>query len=123
MKSFRIFLAGVTVAFIALLSPMTAVAASTDKQPVSSLLAAIPTELVVKQIATLNDGKEVTIYYKKVGDFCEIYSDNNLKGYTENDLLKLTSTSFSFATEVKGDRIFRCSIEKALKIFKPSWRS
>lgn len=118
MKSFRIFLASVAVVIATLFAPVAANAAPMEKHSVASLLSAVPTELVVKQIATLNDGREVTVYYKKAGDFCEIYSDSNLKGYTENDFLKLNSTSFSLAKEVKGNRLYRCPVSKALKIFK-----
>lgn len=118
MKSFRIFFAGVAITLLSFFTPMTAQAAPSEKHSVPSLFSAIPTELVVKQVATLNDGREVTIYYKKAGDFCEIYSDSNLQGYTESDLLKLTSTSFSIAKGVKGNCLYRCPVSKALKIFK-----
>ncbi len=118
MKSFRIFLAGVAVALLTVFTPMAAQAAPKEKTTVTSLISALPAELVVKQVATLTDGREVTIYYKKAGDFCEIYSDSNLKGYTESDLLKLNSTSFSISRGVKGECLYRCPVAKALKIFK-----
>lgn len=118
MKRFRLFLAVIATALVIVLNPSEANAAPKKQDAVSSLVAGIPTNLVVKQSATLNDGRQVTIYYKKTGDMCEVYSEDNLKGYEYSDLLNLSSTSFSIATSAKGTKIYNCTLTQARKIIK-----
>lgn len=83
-----------------------------------SLIEKIPVNIVVKQTASLKDGRSVTIYYKKEGGYVEVFSDSNLKGYTIDDLLNLESTTFSLATSAKGTSLYRMPVSKACSLFK-----
>ena len=73
--------------------------AATGKTSVS-LIEKMPVNIVVKQTASLKDGRSVTIYYKKEGGYVEVISDSNLKGYTVDDLLNLESTSFTLPQKI-----------------------
>lgn len=121
MKNFHLFLATIAIVFATALTPSAASAArkSTSSQKESkSLVAQIPSNIIVQQKATLNDGRSVTVYYKKTGNNCEIYSADNLKGYVAEDLLSLDSTSFRIVTSVKGKRIYSCPLSKARSLIK-----
>ena len=95
----------------------TATPAKAEKTSVS-LIEKMPVNIVVKQTATLKDGRSVTIYYQKDGGYVEVFSDSNLKGYTVDDLLNLESTTFTLATSVKGTSILRMPVSKACSLFK-----
>lgn len=118
MKSFRYFFAAVAASLVILFASADVNSAPPAEKSISSILSSVPSNLVVKQTATLNDGRAVTIYYRKTGDYCEIYSPDNLNGYSQSDLLKLDSTSFSLVSEVKGERLYRCTVSKARSIVK-----
>ncbi len=119
MKKIKIFIAASVIAAASLLSPATATAASTKAEKSNvSLVEKIPVNIIVKQTAKLKDGRSVIIYYKKDGDFVEIFSSSNLKGYKPEDLLNLESTDFSLASSVAGTSIYRCPISTAKAIFK-----
>lgn len=121
MKNFQLFLAALAIAIAAVLSPSTAFAApksTSNPKESKSLVAQIPTNIIVEQKATLNDGRTVTVYYKKTGNNCEIYSADNLKGYVAEDLLSLDSTSFRVVTSVKGKLVYSCSVSKARSLIK-----
>lgn len=83
-----------------------------------SLIEKMPVNIVVKQTATLKDGRSVTIYYKKEGGYVEVFSDSSLKGYTVDDLLSLESTTFSLAKSAMGTSIYRMPVSKACSLFK-----
>lgn len=83
-----------------------------------SLIEKMPVSIVVKQTATLKDGRSVTIFYKKEGGYVEVLSDSNLKGYTVDDLLNLESTTFSLASSAKGTSLYRMPVSKACSLFK-----
>ena len=98
--------------------------ASTTKAPARaektgvSLIEKMPVNIVVKQTASLKDGRTVTIYYQKEGGYVEVFSDSDLKGYTVDDLLNLESTTFTLASSVKGTSIFRMPVSKACSLLK-----
>ena len=78
----------------------------------------LPANIVVEQTATLSNGKTVTIYYKKAGSVCEVYSNANLRGYGINDVLSLTSTHFRIVPEPQGKLLYTTTLTKAGKIVK-----
>lgn len=81
----------------------------------------IPVNIIVKQIVTFKDGTSVTVYYKKEGDTCSLYSDVDVTKYKEDDLNRIKSTSFEVTDKVKGKcRLTRKSsdiISMAKKVF------
>lgn len=117
MKRFSFILAAIIMAIAAIAAPVETQAAPTRNQ-MSSLISKIPVTLVVKQTARLNDGRAITVYYKKNGENIEVYSDSNLNGYTPDDLLKLDTTTFSVATSTSGKLIYSCPISTACKMLK-----
>ena len=74
--------------------------------------------MVVEQTATLANGKSVTIYYKKAGNQCEVYSNADLSGYGINDVLSLSSTNFRVVSAPKGKLIYKTTMAKAGRIIK-----
>ena len=95
----------------------TSTSAGTEKTGIS-LIEKMPVNIVVKQTATLKDGRSVTIYYKKEGGYVEVLSESNMKGYSVDDLLKLESTTFSLASSAKGTSLYRMPVSKACSLFK-----
>lgn len=63
---------------VVLMSMMTSTLASakTDKNSVKKM---VPQNNVVKQTTEFNDGRTLTIYYKKSGMQCEVYSPCDAK--------------------------------------------
>lgn len=82
------------------------------------LMSMLPTSIVVEQTATLNNGKSMTIYYKKDGEHCEVFSEDNLDGYSVNDLSKVQSTSLRIVSQAKGKRVYHDTMANAHRIFK-----
>lgn len=118
MKSFiALFVAIATVIGSLVLSPAAA-AKETPAKESSSMLSLIPSSIIVQQNAILSDGRGITLYYKKSGDYCEVYSDDNLSGYTVHDLLKLDSTDFKLTTSTKGKLVYRTTTAKARALVK-----
>ena len=119
MKKIKILFVATLLTATSLISSAstTATPAKAEKTGVS-LIEKMPVNIVVKQTATLKDGRSVTIYYKKDGGYVEVLSDSNLKGYTVDDLLNLESTTFSLATSAKGTSLYRMPVAKACALFK-----
>ncbi|MDE6754280.1 MAG: hypothetical protein K2J82_06690 [Muribaculaceae bacterium] len=117
MKKIAFMMMSVIIAAVALFAAPTANAAS-HEAPKRSLLTLVPDVLVIEQTATLGNGNTVTVYYKKSGDMCEVYSNNDLKGYNINDLVSLQSTSFRIVSQPKGKLVYKTTVAKAGKIIK-----
>lgn len=92
--------------------------ASQSKSVTESLWKALPETLVVKQTATLDDGKTLTLYYKKTGNQCEVYTDADLKGLTVNDLTRLKESAFSIVTAAKGRCVYSVPVSKVRNMVK-----
>ncbi|MDE6298709.1 MAG: hypothetical protein K2M10_03565 [Muribaculaceae bacterium] len=122
MKKISYMMISAIIAVLALFSApvanASAPAAANVAATSTSLLSMVPETLVVEQTATLANGQTVTIYYKKTGNLCEVFSNDNLTGYTINDLVSLKSTSFRVVTEPKGKRVYHTTVAKAGKIIK-----
>ncbi|MDE6576930.1 MAG: hypothetical protein K2K58_02005 [Muribaculaceae bacterium] len=117
MKKIAFMMMSVIIAAVALFAAPTANAAS-QEAPKTSLLTLVPDVLVIEQTAILGNGNTVTVYYKKSGDMCEVYSNDDLKGYNVNDLVSLQSTSFRVVSQPKGKLVYKTTVAKAGKIIK-----
>lgn len=120
MKSFKTILAAVVVIVATLLAsaPASAAGKATQSKASYSLLSYVPESIVVEQTATLDNGTSVKLYYKKSGDICEVYSENDLSGYEISDLARINETSFRIVSAVKGKRVYKTTVAKASKIIK-----
>lgn len=102
---------------IALMSVMasTPVNAKTDKKSVTDQ---VPTNIVVKQTTQFNDGRTLTIYYKKSGTQCEVYSPCNAADYNVSDASKIKSTNFEVVDKVEGKLYKKASVGEVTKLVK-----
>ena len=99
-----------------LTSPAANAATSSEKPSSSKIFSMMPNEIIIEQTATLSNGESVTIYYKKSGNDCEVFSEDNLAGYTVNDLYALRDTSFKVVESPKGKLIYRTTVGNAGRI-------
>lgn len=104
MKKFAFLMISIILMFAGTLSATASMSApAPDKEKESSTLPAlVPSSFIVEQTATLSSGESVTVYYKKNGNDCEVYSEYDLKDYSINDLPNLKSTGFRLVNETKG---------------------
>ena len=102
---------------IALMSVMASmpVSAKTDKKAVKNL---VPQSIVVKQTARFDDGRTLTIYYKKSGTQCEVYSPCNANDYDMGDAAKIKSTNFEVVDRVEGKLYRKASIGEVTRLVK-----
>lgn len=119
MKNFAKTFATIFVSCAILFCGSSAMAApKAQSKSTSSIAAMLPTQLVVEQTATLANGKTVTIYYKKSGNMCEVYSDADLRGYGINDVISLSATNFRVVSAPKGKLLYKTTMSNAGKIVK-----
>ncbi|MBD5311891.1 MAG: hypothetical protein K2J24_01370 [Muribaculaceae bacterium] len=120
MKTLVSIVASLAILVATLVSAPAAQAAPAPAQPSGqqSLSALIPASIVVEQTVTLDDGRNITVYYQKNGDRCEVYSESDLSGYNINDLAALQSTSFRIVSGVRGKCVYSTSFAQARKLFK-----
>ncbi|MDE6447566.1 MAG: hypothetical protein K2L35_04540 [Muribaculaceae bacterium] len=85
---------------------------------VGNVWKSLPETLVVKQEATLGNGQVITIYYKKSGDQCEVYTPDNVSGLTVNALSDLKESDFSIAMSAKGRKVFTAPFSKVRRLVK-----
>ncbi len=111
MKKFILFL------MVTLMSVMasTPASAKTDKNTVKDL---VPTNIVVKQTTTFSDGRTLTLYYKKSGTQCEVYSPCNAGDYSMDDASKIKSTNFEVVDKVEGKLYKKASLGEVTRIIK-----
>ncbi|MDE5998100.1 MAG: hypothetical protein K2G77_07825 [Muribaculaceae bacterium] len=119
MKKIKILAVATLITVTSLISTASTTTTPAGNETKSiSLIEKMPVNIVVKQTATLKDGRSVTIFYKKEGGYVEVLSDSNLKGYTVDDLLNLESTTFTLASSAKGTSLYRMPVSKACSLFK-----
>ena len=119
MKKIKIALVAAIVASASLIGSVSAVAAPAKSQTSAvSLIEKVPVSIIVKQTAKLKDGRSVTVFYKKEGNYVEVFSPSDLKGYTVDDLLNLESTTFSLASSVSGVSLYKCPVSSACALLK-----
>ena len=93
----------------------TPVSAKSNKKNVADR---VPTNLVVKQTTHFNDGRTLTIYYKKNGTQCEVYSPCNANDYNVSDASKIKSTNFEVVDKVEGKLYRKASIGEVTRLIK-----
>ncbi|MBR6980916.1 MAG: hypothetical protein IKH88_13930 [Prevotella sp.] len=98
----------------ALMSVMVSVpaSASTGKNENGN----VPENIVVKQTTHFNDGRTLTVYYKKQGDRCEIYSPCDIKSYTKADMKKIKSTNFEVVDETEGKLYMKTTMNEMMRV-------
>ena len=62
----------------------------------------VPTNMVIKQTITFDDGKTIAVFYEKKGNDCKLYSKTDLNKYGVTDLYRIKSTNFEKADHVEG---------------------
>lgn len=102
---------------IALMSVMasTPVSAKSNKKSVTDQ---VPTNIIVKQTTHFTDGRTLTIYYKKCGTQCEVYSPSDSKMYDLSDVSKIKSTNFEIVNHVEGNLYRKASIGEVTRLIK-----
>ena len=102
---------------IVLMSMMasTPVSAKSNKKNVKDQ---VPTNIIVKQTTQFNDGRTLTIYYKKSGMQCEVYSPCNASNYNMVDTSKIKSTNFEVVNKVEGKLYKKASIGEVTRLIK-----
>lgn len=114
-KTFAVILVSCSILFCGTAASAAPRANSKTSAAITSML---PAQLVVEQTVTLGNGKTVTIYYKKSGNVCEVYSNADLKGYGVEDLISMTSTNFRLVSAPKGKLVYKTTLGKAGRIIK-----
>ncbi len=118
MKTLVSAIASLLLLVATFVSAPAAQAAPAQPSEQKSLLNLIPATLVVEQTVTLDNGSNITVYYQKNGDSCEVYSECDLKGYSVSDIASMQSTSFRIVSSAKGKCVYRTSFAKARKLIK-----
>ncbi|MDE6835735.1 MAG: hypothetical protein K2J03_02125 [Muribaculaceae bacterium] len=124
MKTFSKIFTGLCLSSSILFSSLlfcgmdAAAASKPNPSKTTSITSMIPSCLVVEQTVTLDSGKTVTVYYKKSGNICELYSAADLKGYNMNDLLSMTSTNLRLVSAPKGKLVYKTTMAQACNIIK-----
>ena len=93
----------------------TPVSAKSNK---TSVKEQVPENIIVKQTTQFNDGRTLTIYYKKSGMQCEVYSPCNADDYSVSDASKIKSTNFEVVDEVEGKLYKKASIGEVTRLIK-----
>ena len=93
----------------------TPVSAKSNKKNVTDQVTA---NIVVKQTTQFNDGRTLTIYYKKSGMQCEVYSPCNASDYNMSDASKIKSTNFEVVDKVEGKLYKKASIGEVTRLIK-----
>lgn len=118
MKKFLSILVIAATMLVAGFSASAATPKNSSSDLVGKLWKSLPETLVVKQEATFDNGKTITIYYKKSGDQCEVYTADNVSNLTIQDLADAKESNFGITTSVKGHRVFTAPFSKVRRIVK-----
>ena len=93
------------------LSSFAGTTTSTTDNKKSTLTVNVPTNIIVKQSITFDDGKMIEVFYEKKGQDCRLYSTANLNNYGITDLYHIKSTNFEKVDHVEG----KCYVSKTVK--------
>jgi len=63
--------------------------------------ASIPTNIVIKQTITFDDGNTIAVFYEKKGQECKLYSKTDVSKYGVTDLCRIKSTNFEKTDHVR----------------------
>ena len=105
------------ILMVALMGVMTSAQASA-KNSKNDLMNLVPSSIVVKQTTRFNDGRCLTIYYKKAGNQCEVYSPCEAADYDLEDASKIKSTNFEVVDKVEGKLYRRASLGEVMRLVK-----
>lgn len=101
---------------LALMSVMVSMPASASTgNKVKSMM---PQNIIVKQTTQFSDGRTLTLYYKKAGTRCEVYSPCEAKDYDVADAAKIKTTSFEVVDCVEGKLYRKASIGEVTRLIK-----
>ena len=101
---------------LALMSVMVSMPASaTTGNEVKNI---VPQNIIVKQTTQFSDGRTLTLYYKKQGSHCEVYSPCNEKDYGVNDAKKIRSTNCEVVDKVEGKLYRKATVGEVLRVLK-----
>lgn len=89
-----------------------------SKSGIKSVKDQVPENIVVKQTTQFNDGRTLTIYYKKSGMRCEVYSPCKANAYNASDASKIKSTNFEVVDKVEGKLYKKVSVGEVKRIIK-----
>lgn len=106
---------------LTLMITLMSVMASTPavaKNSKSDLKKSVPANIVVKQTTKFNDGRTLTIYYKKQGMNCEVYSPCNADDYDVSDASKIKSTNFEVVDKVEGKLYKKATVGEVIRLIK-----
>lgn len=78
----------------------------------------MPKNIIVKQTTLFVDGRTITLYYRKQGNQCEVYSPCSEKDYNLDDAKKIKSTSFEVVDHVEGRLYRKVSVGEVTKLIK-----
>ena len=100
------------------LMSMMASTPAVAKNSKSDLKKNVPANIVVKQTTKFNDGRTLTIYYKKQGMNCEVYSPCNADDYDVSDASKIKSTNFEVVDKVEGKLYKKATVGEVIRLIK-----
>ena len=100
------------------LMSMMASTPAVAKNSKSDLKKSVPANIVVKQTTKFNDGRTLTIYYKKQGMNCEVYSPCNANDYDVSDASKIKSTNFEVVDKVEGKLYKKATVGEVIRLIK-----
>ncbi len=100
------------------LMSMMASTPAVAKDSKNDVMKMVPANIVVKQTTKFNDGRTLTIYYKKQGTNCEVYSPCNAEDYDVSDASKIKSTNFELVDMVEGKLYRKASFGEVMHIIK-----
>lgn len=89
-----------------------------NNEIITSQKVTIPTNIIIKQTITFNDGKTITVYYQKEGDICRLYSKTDITKYKESDLSRIKSTNFEIADTTEGKCIMTKKTKNVISLAK-----
>lgn len=78
----------------------------------------MPKNIIVKQTTQFVDGRTLTLYYRKQGNLCEVYSPCSEKDYNLDDAKKIKSTNFEVVSRVEGKLYRKAYVGEVTKLIK-----
>lgn len=97
---------------ISIVASTPASATTGNKNKVKEL---VPTNIIVKQTMQFTDGRTLVVYYKKLGQQCEVYSPCNEQDYAVSDASKIKSTNFEVVEKVDGKLYRKATVGEVMK--------
>lgn len=74
--------------------------------------------IIVKQTTYFDNGRVLTIYYKKQGNQCMIYSPCDVNVYTKDDISKIKSTNLEVVDKTEGKLYRKATMGEIIRVFK-----